>query len=484
MLILRRLLATVIAVVTIAIFIPLIFLSTLTQHFTDPAFFNKHLLKANVYEHLSHEIVPALASEVEIPQEDISSELSLEVLKVLDPEWFQKNIELSLAELIPYLSGNQEHFNIEISVKDRAEAALAFLNNKFKEPKYYVLFTDNILLPILYEKTNEVIDNNIGLQLTEIELNELVVSSITQKEYETLLDEAFYTITPYILGEKDSFSITIHMDDKWDQSLNNLVTLADRKLTNIFYESPKCCCEELALEQLKDIDTSNAKFLFDGSIFCFPPDLEYEDAKSLMSISLEKVLTDSLIEQMPPYITLTSKDIGENQDEFLALARSYSTIKITLNDKRLLENAFRNDRDSIQQFNSLRSLISSTPKPLEIISIFSVAVLIISLIGGRLWLGLIQWAATITAIFTGLIIFIIIGIRMASHQIETVITNSLTELLTESTDSVTIIITIFNNVLEELTTSIQNQFQIYFMVSIIIAIMTLIYSSMYKRRGS
>ena len=236
MLLARRFIGLIIAILTIPIFIILVLFSTLTINFSDPNFYNKHLIQAKVYEHISYQIIPNVITKSDILDDEIYRELSLELLNVLDPLWFQTNIEQSLSELIPYLSGNKEHFNIEISVKDRSEAALAILNTKFKEPKYYVLFTDNILLPILYEKTNEVIDNNIGLQLTEIELNELVVSSITQKEYETLLDEAFYTITPYILGEKDSFSITIHMDDKWDQSLNNLVTLADRKLTNIFYE--------------------------------------------------------------------------------------------------------------------------------------------------------------------------------------------------------------------------------------------------------
>ena len=161
--------------------------------------------------------------------------------------------------------------------------------------EYRVLITAPPILPKIYNYKNLFDKKSVEIVvppyevvecLYENELKELVVSSMTQKDYENLLDTAFISITPYFLGEQDSFSIKIQMKDRWKQSLNNLALLADRKLTNIFYETPKCCCEELALEQLKDVDTSNAKFLFDGSIFCFPPDLEYEDAKSLMSIKV------------------------------------------------------------------------------------------------------------------------------------------------------------------------------------------------------
>ena len=274
------------------------------------------------------------------------------------------------------------------------------------------------------------------------------------------------------------------MQDKWKQSLNNLALLADRKLTNIFYQTPKCCCEELALEQLKDVDTSNAKFLFDGSIFCFPPDLEYEDAKLLMSIRIENMLNDSLIDQMPPYITLTSSSIQENQEEALQLVREYSTLKIILDDKKFVESAFQNNEDSIQQFNSIRKLISNTPNPSMIIWSFAITTLITSLIGGRFWIGTIQWASTITAITSALIIFVTIAIGMSSQQFETMLTNSLKELIPDSNESIDIILQVFNNVVEELTTSIQTHLHIPLIVSLFTLFMTLLYSFMHKRLSS
>ena len=481
MLLARRFIASIIAILTIPVFITLVFFSNLAINFSDPNFYNKHLIQANVYEHISYQIIPSLIETSDIPEDEIYRELSFELLNVLDPQWTQTNVELSLSQLIPYLSGNKDHFNIEILLKDRTEAALISLNTKLKEPQYYDFFTTNILLPILYEETKLTINDNVGIELTENELNNLVVFSITQKDYEDLIDTAFLSMTPYILGEQDSFSIKIQMQDKWKQSLSNLALLADRKLTNIFYETPKCCCEELALEQLKDVDTSNAKFLFDGSIFCFPPDLEYEDAKSLMSIKVENMLNDTLIDQMPPYITLTRSDIQENQEEALQLVREYSTLKIILDDKKFLESAFQNNEDSIKQFNSIRRSISNTPSPTRIIWTFAITILITSLIGGRIWIGTIQWAAIITAITSGLIIFGIMAIRMASQQFETVITNSLDELLTDSDGSIDIILKVFNNVVEELTISIQTQFQLPFIVSLFILIMTLLYSFVYKR---
>ena len=481
MLLARRFIASTIAILTIPVFITLVFFSNLAINFSDYNFYNKHLIQANVYEHISYQIIPSLIETSDIPEDEIYRELSFELLNVLDPQWTQTNVELSLSQLIPYLSGNKDHFHIEILLKDRTEAALISLNTKLKEPQYYDFFTTNILLPILYEETKSTINDNIGIELTENELNNLVVSSITQKDYEDLIDTAFLSMTPYILGEQDSFSIKIQMQNKWKQSLSNLALLADRKLTTIFYETPKCCCEELALEQLKDVDTSNAKFLFDGSIFCFPPDLEYEDAKSLMSIKIENMLNDTLINQMPPYITLTRNDIQENQEEALQLVREYSTLKIILDDKKFLESAFQNNEYSINQFNSIRRSISNTPNPTMIIWTFAITILITSLIGGRIWIGTIQWAAIITAITSGLIIFGIMAIRMASQQFETVITNSLDELLTDSDGSIDIILKVFNNVVEELTISIQTQFQLPFMVSLLILIMTLLYSFVYKR---
>jgi hypothetical protein len=271
------------------------------------------------------------------------------------------------------------------------------------------------------------------------------------------------------------------MNAKWEQSLNSVVLLADRKLTNIFYETPKCSSKELALEQLNNVDTSSPKFLFDGSIFCFPPNLEYEDAKSLMRIRIETILDHSLIDQIPPYVTLTNNDIRENQEEMLDLAREYSTVKITLDEKQFLESAFQNDPVSIQQFNSIRRLISNTPNPSLIISVFAITTLITSLIGGRLWLGVIQWTATITTVTSALIISIILATRMASNLFETIITGLTDELLTGSNQSIDIILQIFNNVIIELTTSTQNQFQLCLFMSLLTLLVTIIYKFMYKK---
>ena len=481
MLLARRIIASIIAILTIPVFITLVFFSNLAKHFSDPNFYNKHLIEANVYEHISGKIILDIVEQSDIPNDELYSDLSSALLNAFDAEWMQTNIEHSLSELIPYFSGDKNHFNIEISLKDRTEVVLVGLNTKLKQPKYYDLFTTNILLPILYEETKSTITDNIGVELSENELNELVVSSITQTDYEDLLDTAFDSMTPYILGEQDTFSIGIQMQGKWDQSLSNLALLADKKLTTIFYETPKCCCEELALEQLKDVDTSNAKFLFDGSIFCFPPDLEYEDAKSLMSIRIENMLTDSLIEQMPQYITLTSNDMQENQKEVLNLVREYSTLKIILDDKKFVESAFQNDEDSIQRFDSIRQSISNTPNPRTIIWIFAITALLTSLIGGRIWIGAIQWTAIITAIASTLIILGVMIIRMASHEFETLITNSLGEIITDSNGSTDIILQVFNNVVGQLTTSIQSQFQIPLIVSLLVLLVTIIYSFMNKR---
>ncbi len=125
------------------IFIVLVFFSNLAINFSDPHFYNKHLIQANVYEHISYQIIPGLIETSDMPEDEIYRELSFELLNVLDPQWTQTNVELSLSQLIPYLSGNKDHFHIEILLKDRTEAALISLNTKLKEPQYYDFFTTN-----------------------------------------------------------------------------------------------------------------------------------------------------------------------------------------------------------------------------------------------------------------------------------------------------------------------------------------------------
>ena len=200
-----------------------------------------------------------------------------------------------------------------------------------------------------------------------------------------------------------------------------------------------------------------------------------------MSISIENMLSDSLMEQMPPHITLTSNNIRENEENMLDLAREYSTVKIILDDKQFFETAFQNDPVSIQQFNSIRRLISNTPNPNQVVWTFAITTLIISLIGGRLWIGVIQWAATITAVTSALIIFIIMATRMYSHQFETIITDSMRGLITDFNGSMDIILQIFNNVVLELTTSIQTQFQLWLIVSLITMLVPFLYRIVHKR---
>ena len=130
MLLARRIIASIIAILTIPVFITLVFFSNLAKHFSDPNFYNKHLIEANVYEHISGKIILDIVEQSDIPNDELYSDLSSALLNAFDAEWMQTNIEHSLSELIPYFSGDKNHFNIEISLKDRTEVVLVGLNTK------------------------------------------------------------------------------------------------------------------------------------------------------------------------------------------------------------------------------------------------------------------------------------------------------------------------------------------------------------------
>ena len=235
--------------------------------FLDPDYYPEQLREANVYEFIFNELLAsAIDEERERERREqspggsgqdvqdtplLSSGLSTEqivssVNRALPPDWVQGLVERNFDEVGQYLTGERDEFTITVRADEQATTAVEELKSLMRQADAFNLLFDQEVVPRIEDSIQGKLP--FGIEIT----NERLVEAVrrvappewVQEQVEMVLDE----ITPYMVGERDTFLIDIQLEeDRIDIALDEVERLMSET------DSGRLLYKELVEPELKKV---------------------------------------------------------------------------------------------------------------------------------------------------------------------------------------------------------------------------------------
>ncbi|MEX2431354.1 MAG: hypothetical protein WD645_05480 [Dehalococcoidia bacterium] len=211
---------------------PLIFLATLltlrvNATVLEPDFYTGTLDRVDAYNFLYDHALPLTigASGVDLEQDiPLGLQLTPETLagyarEILPPAWLAQNTSSVLHQVLPYATGREESFRVEVRLDDRVEAAADVLRNVVQEADIHGFLLDEVVRPELERDPTMLQSLPFGLTLTTEQaasgVAEIVPEQWLKDQSVLVLEE----VVPYVTGEADGFTVVIPLQERADVAL-------------------------------------------------------------------------------------------------------------------------------------------------------------------------------------------------------------------------------------------------------------------------
>ena len=221
----RWLLTLVLAVVFVALFIPTLVVSRVNATVLEPDFYIDQLREADFYNFLHDEVLPFALDEATENTGELAIDVSLVkeealplVREVFPPEWLQVQVERSVEEVVPYLNGDTDSFNLTVSLADRVETAGPVVKRTLREGAMFGRLYDDLISRAADEARKNTDILPFGLQATRQDLLIAVRTAVPKKWLLDQSDQVIDEVVPYLAGESEHFAITISFADRVDAS--------------------------------------------------------------------------------------------------------------------------------------------------------------------------------------------------------------------------------------------------------------------------
>ena len=222
---LRRTIAIPLALITIIIFIPLLVVFRIDGTLANPGFYNEQLSRADIYNFVYDEALPAALAEADIGSSDSGDGIDISRFKphiislarqTLPPEWLQTQVEQVINETVPYIRGDTESFYIMIPLKDRVEtAAQAIKDTLHKEEVFSALYDQGTNFIVdEFAVSAEELPPPFTMSRTELQV---AVDTVLPMDWTLAqLDGAIDEVIPYFTKDKDQFAIQVDIASQLD----------------------------------------------------------------------------------------------------------------------------------------------------------------------------------------------------------------------------------------------------------------------------
>ena len=207
--------------------------------FLNPGYYPRELQKANFYEFVMVDIATSAVDEARqingeaVPErldenpiealglstEDIVGSLN----EALPPEWLQALVEQVFDELGRYVVGQRDEFQIEVQAGEQAVAMVSEVKYLLRKADAYGLLFESFVTPAVDDALDS--DVPLGLSVTSERLVESVRTAIPPEWVEAQVEAALDEVTPYFVGEKDSFEIRVQLADNLERALGEVKQL-------------------------------------------------------------------------------------------------------------------------------------------------------------------------------------------------------------------------------------------------------------------
>ena len=235
----RRGLTVPLGVILFVLMLGALTILQVSQTFMNPGFYIERLRKENIYEFILDDLATvALDDARELDPKRIAKDLDENPLvtsglsteeivssvnRAIPPAWVQAQVEQVLNQAGRYITGESDGFLITIQAGDQVTAVVSEAKTLARKADAYNIVFEEIVAPAVRDATSE--DLPLGLDISDERLVDSVRKVASPDWMRAQVEAAIDEVTPYIIGEEDSFAIRVELADRVDMALEETKAL-------------------------------------------------------------------------------------------------------------------------------------------------------------------------------------------------------------------------------------------------------------------
>ena len=218
----RRSLAIVLALVFVALYIPLLAIFRVNSTALNPDFYVDRLHEADVYNYTYDVVLPAALDDIQADSDSATAEniavFKSEAVKVaresLPPEWLETQAEPAITESMRYLLGDIDSFEVVIPVADRVREMAAGLKESLHKPEVFDAVYNAMISWLADGIAGNEGESPFSTDRPELEaaLRTAMPPDWTLEQLDNFVDQ----VVPWLTGDRQGFQITIDLSQRLD----------------------------------------------------------------------------------------------------------------------------------------------------------------------------------------------------------------------------------------------------------------------------
>ena len=236
---LGRLISIPVGVVFFVLLLLTLVLLQVSDRFLDPDYYPAELRKANIYEFVLVDLLTSALDEArELKGEDLlegldenplatsglsTQEIVSSINRAVPPEWVQGLVEQSFDQFGRYLTGERDEFQVTVRAGDQVVTMVDETKSLLRKADAYNLLFEREVIPRIEAAAHGELP--LGVEISSERLLRAVRTTVpadwVRLQVEAVLDE----VTPYLVGERDTFEINIQLSDRVDVALGQIKAL-------------------------------------------------------------------------------------------------------------------------------------------------------------------------------------------------------------------------------------------------------------------
>jgi len=212
----------------------------------NAGFYNHQMRKADIYNFVYDELLPVALDEAEEEMEkDDSSDFTMDISaikddivsaakKIMPPEWLREKVELATNSIIPYFLGDTDEFTYTLEPSDlqqRIDTAVEVIKDDILRGDVFTSIYDDGMSYLADELLENLDEMPYSITLTKGDIESSLRTVGSEEWIISQAEAAIDSMKPYITGESDEFTITIHLKDRVDAAADAVLNLFSREET-------------------------------------------------------------------------------------------------------------------------------------------------------------------------------------------------------------------------------------------------------------
>lgn len=253
----RRFFAVILAVVLLAVLVGAVMLRT-AKRATDPAFLKAELVKVDAYGFLYDDVLdkyagdqiedqlgrglesgPAALAEFTFEDPARAREVILDAIKeTFPPEYTQEQVEAALDELLPYLKGETDAFEIRPELDERARAAARAISTVIDELNLADQVIDRAIAPNLDNALNQFSIGGAQLNITPERARDIAHRIAPEEWVNAQINNALGEFIAWLTGDQDTFTVRIQFADRVPAARDEIkALLREAEFTDFLFDT-------------------------------------------------------------------------------------------------------------------------------------------------------------------------------------------------------------------------------------------------------